>query len=762
MTSAVARDDGLYDALVVWLSTVGGGQGHGGGGGSSSSSSGNNDVSDGVLMASALHKVDSAGRIFSPEWLTKIRLDVPAENVRLKAANLKKVMNGIHDYNSDVLGIKFNPEFNMPDINSAAQGNKQHLSRLLQLLLGCAVNCDHKQLYIENIMNMEESVQQLIMQAIQELLDHQVLVNDSSLAQLSSTDVRKLMDDFETANLEREQLKQRCHELENQVNLLQDEKSNMSAEFEQLQAQVGSSGGGQNSGGRDEGSALRQQKDLRRQLETAQEELYKMEKERDEFQLKIEELDKRLEESAAKESEMQKVVEQARSLKDEVDILRETSDKVSKYEATIESYKKKMEEMSDVKRQLKLMEEKYTRLVETNLDLEEDVRKTGNWKPQVDAYKREIADLRQKLDLEANRADKLEFETKNLLEKVEGLSNEKDRLVTERDKLKEANDEMQDTLRLDPAAAAASKGGGPGGLEPDSGMLEMIPASVKERLVRLQHENKRLKASLDNHQSGGDVLQQMVDDLKDREANLESSNRKLNQRILELDAKVEESNAVAAKATAAAAAAATANAASSAAAAAPRVPGSREELELKLAEANKKYASLQETLQRRDQEMQIMEEKYKRYIEKAKSVIKTLDPKQNPGSAPGSGGSGPEMSALRSQLTEKERMIESLEQETEKARAVREMEERLISSAFYNLSMQMHRTAVENRLSNVHSSSSSHGQSFLARQRQVGSSAAAAAAGAANPANPSNAAAAAAAANRGGGDNAFLYYDNRP
>ena len=56
-------------------------------------------------------------------------------------------------------------------------------------------------------------------------------------------------------------------------------------------------------------------------------------------------------------------------------------------------------------------------------------------------------------------------------------------------------------------------------------------------------------------------------------------------------------------------------------------------------------------------------------------------------------------------------------QETEKARAVREMEERLISSAFYNLSMQMHRSTVEARLSNIHSTSSPHGQSFLARQR---------------------------------------------
>ena len=51
--------------------------------------------------------------------------------------------------------------------------------------------------------------------------------------------------------------------------------------------------------------------------------------------------------------------------------------------------------------------------------------------------------------------------------------------------------------------------------------------------------------------------------------------------------------------------------------------------------------------------------------------------------------------------------------ETEKARVVREMEERLMSSAFYNLSMHMHRQAVEARLSNV-----TGGQSFLARQRQ--------------------------------------------
>ena len=65
------------------------------------------------------------------------------------------------------------------------------------------------------------------------------------------------------------------------------------------------------------------------------------------------------------------------------------------------------------------------------------------------------------------------------------------------------------------------------------------------------------------------MLQTLVDDLSEREARMESNNRKLNQKILELESKLEEArgaqNFVA-----------------------PRVPGSREELELKLAEANKK------------------------------------------------------------------------------------------------------------------------------------------------------------------------------
>ena len=124
----------------------------------------------------------------------------------------------------------------------------------------------------------------------------------------------------------------------------------------------------------------------------------------------------------------------------------------------------------------------------------------------------------------------------------------------------------------------------------------------------------------------------MVDDLKDRETRLEATNRSLHQKILELESKLEESKGTV-----------------------PRVAGSREELELKLSEANKKINQLSETVHKKEIEMQGMEERYKKYIEKAKSVIKTLDPKQNPNAAP-------ETMALRTQLNEKDRLLETLEQ----------------------------------------------------------------------------------------------------
>jgi hypothetical protein len=79
----------------------------------------------------------------------------------------------------------------------------------------------------------------------------------------------------------------------------------------------------------------------------------------------------------------QKLADQALKLKDELDILRETADKATKFEVAIEAYKKKLEDLGDLRRQLKILEDKNTEYMQRNMELEEDVKKTGSWKPQV-------------------------------------------------------------------------------------------------------------------------------------------------------------------------------------------------------------------------------------------------------------------------------------------------------------------------------------------------------------------------------------------
>ena len=82
------------------------------------------------------------------------------------------------------------------------------------------------------------------------------------------------------------------------------------------------------------------------------------------------------------------------------------------------------------------------------------------------------------------------------------------------------NDELVDEVKFLQATGAGGAGGarpGAGGLE-----LETIPPSVKERLLRLEHENKRLRAA-DGTSHNADLLQTMIDDLKERETQLQAS-----------------------------------------------------------------------------------------------------------------------------------------------------------------------------------------------------------------------------------------------
>ncbi|XP_016534152.1 protein Hook homolog 3 isoform X1 [Poecilia formosa] len=689
------------------------------------------DLTSGVVMAQVLQKIDIS--YFNDAWITRIKPEA-GDNWRLKVSNLKKILKGILDYYQEVLGQHIN-DFTLPDVNLIGEhADAAELGRMLQLILGCAVNCEQKQEYIQTIMVMEESVQHVVMTAIQELMSKETAVTpggNDSYADLDR-ELKKTIEELNDALATKEEIAQRCreldlqalhaqeerdrlrldfNELEERVAALQEEKSSLLAENQVLMERLNQSDSIEDINS----PAGRRHLQLQTQLEQLQEETFRLEAAKDDYRIRCEELEKELLDVKSQNEELTSLADEAQSLKDEMDVLRHSSDKVSKLEGTVEHYKKKLEDMGLLRRQIKLLEEKNTVLMQTNVSLEEELRKANAAKGQLETYKRQVVELQNRLSEESKKADKMEFEYKRLKEKVDSLQKEKDRMRTERDSLKETIEELHCVQAQEGQLTSSlfPLGGSEGS---DSLAAEITTPEIREHLIRLQHENKMLKLA----QEGSDnekiaLLQSLLEDANRRKSELETENRLINQRLMEEQSQVEELQKTV------------------------QEQGSKaddssvlkkkydehveklqevnnellkknaiiDEMEPKYNASSQRVDELEEALKKKDEEMKQMEERYKKYLEKAKSVIRTLDPKQNQ-------GSGPEVQALKNQLQEKERMLISLEKEMDKTKSQRDHEEKLIVSAWYNMGMSLQKKAAEDRLANTGS-----GQSFLARQRQA-------------------------------------------
>ncbi|XP_041915137.1 protein Hook homolog 3 isoform X3 [Alosa sapidissima] len=669
------------------------------------------DLTSGVVMAQVLQKIDNV--YFNDNWISRIKPEV-GDNWRLKISNLKKILKGILDYNQEILGQQIN-DFTLPDVNLIGEhSDAAELGRMLQLILGCAVNCEQKQEYIQTIMMMEESVQHVVMTAIQELMSKETPVTGGSdtYADLDRQ-LKKTVEELNDALSTKEEIAQRCHELDMQVAGLQEEKSSLLAENQVLMERLNQSDSIEDLNS----PAGRRHLQLQTQLEQLQEETFRLEAAKDDYRIRCEELEKELLELRGQNEDLTSLADEAQSLKDEMDVLRHSSDKVSKLEGMVDSYKKKLEDMGDLRRQMKLLEEKNNVYMQNTVSLEEELKKANATRGQLETYKRQVVELQNRLSEESKKADKMEFEYKRLKEKVDSLQKEKDRMRTERDSLKETIEELR-CVQAQEGQLTAGMGLMGSNEGSDSLAAEIMTPEIRERLIRLQHENKMLKIN----QEGSDnekiaLLQSLLEDANSRKNELETENRLANQRLLEGQGQVEELQKTlqeqGLKADDAIAIMLKKKfdeqliKLKEVTSELQKKNTHIEDMESKSSQTSQKVEELEEALKKKDEDMKQMEERYKKYLEKAKSVIRTLDPKQNQGSAP-------EVQALKNQLQERERMLHSLEKEYDKTKTQRDQEEKLIVSAWYNMGMALQKKAAEDRLASTGS-----GQSFLARQRQA-------------------------------------------
>lgn len=653
------------------------------------------EISDGVALAEALAKI--APEWFTAVWKAKIKTDV-GTNWRLRVSNMKKIVEAVMEYYVECLNQQLSG-YAKPDAIKIGQEHCDYdeLRRLLQLILGCAVNCDQKQQYITRIMGMEETVQRAIMQSIQEL-------NFESLVDVPDGAQQRLYAELQATVDMKDQLAQRCHELDQQLSLLQEEKVALIAENKKLQERLDEFENPEESG------SILKYSGLRKQVEALKDELFKTETSRDDCRLKVELLEKEVLELQSRQEDLQKAADEANHLKDEVDALRETTDKVAKYEIMIESYKKKLEDLSDLKRQLKRQEDKNVEYLQAKVDYEEEVKRTTMLRNHLEVCKQQLTEVHHRLDEQSNKNDRLEFEGKKMEAKLGALQRERDRLIIERDALKETNEELKCT-QLQAAENMAKPSTDSTGV---SG-TEMIPLDVKEKLLCLQLENKMLKMKLSGNEDKLPSVQALLEDSEERLNTLRGQNRKANQRIMELETKLEEAMGTQISGDSKSDNVGLNHKMSQLQDELRKAQTDRERFTLQLEEREsalqtqkQKAFALQEKLTRKEYENAALEERYKKYIEKAKSVIKSLDPKQ-------SNSSPSEVVVLRNQLVEQRKMIEDMERSMKESRLLREMEEKLMVTAFHKMGLNCHREVMDQRLAAL---SSGQGQSFLARQRQ--------------------------------------------
>ncbi|KAM8973248.1 protein Hook homolog 2 [Pelodytes ibericus] len=662
------------------------------------------DLTGGVAISQVLHIIDPTW--FNDAWLMRVKQDT-TENWRLKVSNLKRILQSVLEYYQDVLGHPVSDD-HIPDVALIGEfSNTAELRKMVQLVLGCAISCDKKEEHIQQIMTLGESVQQAVMESIQELLskDPPDTVTGDTYVNYDSQSRKYYFLSEDTD--EKNEVLQRCHELEQQLSMLMEEKKNLMTENRGLRDHP--------EGGMETPQIINKKMLLlQSQIEQLQEENYRLESGRDDYRQRCEELDREVLELQQRNQDLTGLADEAQALRDEMDVLRHSSDRVGKLESLVESYKRKLEDLGDLRRQVKLLEERNTVYMQRTCQLEEELHKAHASRAQVEGLNRQIQELHRKHSAESLRAEKWQFEFQTLREKFEALQKERERLLVERDSLRETNDELrcshlQQTCLVQSDAMLS-------GHSPSVENLaaEILPAELKETVVRLQQENKMLCVQEASYQERLCELQTLLEESNRGKNRLESENRLNQQQVQELRAQIEELHRQL------------------------QEQGSRAEdsslLKRKLEEhlemlhnahselqkkreyietlepkadlnMSRKVDELQQILRQKEEDMRAMEERYKRYVDKARTVIKTLDPKQQ-------NYIPPEIEALKNQLHEKETRIRHLENDFEKTKSQRDQEEKLIISAWYNMGMSLQQKATDER-----ASSSNGAQSFLAQQR---------------------------------------------
>ncbi|TCD63888.1 hypothetical protein EIP91_004797 [Steccherinum ochraceum] len=369
------------------------------------------DLSDGAALYEVLALIDAD--YFRQPTRPSAQ---PSENWVLRFSSLKRLYRLMTQYFSDILHQPTNT-LDVPDLQGISKDhNVTAILVMCRLSIAIAVQCEKNKEIIERIQRLSESEQHSLMRSIeqvmakvkasQEGIGEANMSEDDHFYNLQS-ERRRILGEKETLEKVYAQLIEEHRTLQTNYDDVISEKEDALAQVRQAQRDA------ENRKPDSRGDNL-----MRAEIDRLRTELQKSE---DNLAMAESELDKQTNmatDLTRKVDELQSKADEAARLKDQLDEYKHAADKLQKTENVMEKYKKKLQEGADLRQHVRALEKQNADLVDQNASLEEEYRKVAAFKPLMDSYKTQIAELETKASARTKELDTIRFEleqTKNKL-----------------------------------------------------------------------------------------------------------------------------------------------------------------------------------------------------------------------------------------------------------------------------------------------------------------------------------------------------------
>ena len=341
------------------------------------------ELADGLVLHLVLREI-------APNHFPSGLLKDCGTNTILRSTNIKKLLRALEGYYKEAL--LQNVEMSAVDADKVAQGDCKEVGKLVQMVLGCAVQCDEKHRYIERVLKLDKASQadlmvltkQCIQRGEQCAMDTDITLNASHESQGGDAALAGLQEELR-------QLHVRVEDLEGMNAALQLELDQARERQEELKTDLAEA----------TEQSFQYQRLYNEQLEdsvrsTARQST-RVTSDQAELEMRMAEAEA---EAAALRSvlaEREALAQEKQTLQDCLQLSKNEVQELSAEVSRLKGYKDKLELAGDVRRRLQEKEEENESLMEQLVEKEEEAeahhRSANALKGEIDALKQSLMDV---------------------------------------------------------------------------------------------------------------------------------------------------------------------------------------------------------------------------------------------------------------------------------------------------------------------------------------------------------------------------------